>query len=262
MPEGMVPAVWRAVQILDLLASRREPLSLAELTQQLGLPKSSVLALCNTLAQTALLRRGDRSTFELGPRPLDWARTYLESTDITKEFVRAWDELGQLQDEGVVLSVLDGSDTVYVACRNGVQPLGVTYRIGMRLPASCTASGKALLSTLPDAQLRQLYRGATLSRLTARSHAGIKSLLGDLQAVRSRGYAIDDEEVREGMTCIGAPIFDASGHNAVAAVAVSALKTRSAGQIESLAAAVTKLAALLSRRLGGRAPLLAGHSGA
>lgn len=253
LPRGTVPAVLKAVQVLDVLAASRDPLSLAQLTRRLGLPKSSVLGLCTSLTLTGLLTRHDNGAYHLGTHLVDLAHAYLANTDLTKEFVDAWESLQVLPGEGAVLAVLDGADSVYVACRNGDLPLGVTYRIGMRLPASCTATGKALLSTLPEARVRELYRGGALPRLTRHSLTSLKALLDDLRRTRERGYAVDDEETREGMCCFGAPVFDSSGSHAIAAVAVSTLKAQTdPGKTELAVSAVTRLAALLSKRLGAK----------
>jgi len=256
LPKASSPALFRAVQVMDALASAGEPLSLAALTQRLGLPKSSILGLCTALCETGLTRRTERGSYELGGRILDFAHAYLRTTDITKEFVHAWDEIGELRDEGVVLAVLDGTDAVYVGCRNGNRPLGVSYRIGMRLPASCTATGKALLSTLPENQVKQIYRGVTLPALSPHSHTTLKSLITDLAEIRLRGYAVDSEETREGMYCIGAPIFDASGSHAIAAVAVSTLKAQGAEHQRQVTESVVRLAGILTKRMGGASPRL------
>ncbi len=251
VPRDAVPAVLRAAQILDTLTEQREPLALAELTRRLDLPKSSVLGLCNTLASTGLVTRHSDGRFGLGVHLVDLAHAYLAGVDLTQEFNNLWDSMHEPPKEGVVLAVLDASDVVYVACRNGEIPLGVAYRIGMRLPASCTATGKVLLSTLPDARIRELYRGGKLPRLTRHSRPSLKALLEDLAETRARGYAIDDQETREGMMCIGAPGFDASGSQAVAAVAVSMLKyPGDAHQFDSATRTVREIARVLSRRLG------------
>lgn len=250
-PRDAVPAVLRATQILDTLAEVREPLTLADLTRRLELPKSSVLGLCNTLASTGLVTRHADGRFGLGVHLVDLAHAYLAGVDLTQEFSNAWDSMHVLPKEGVVLAVLDGTDVVYVACRNGELPLGVAYRIGMRLPASCTATGKVLLSTLPESRVRELYRGGKLQKLTRHSRGSLKALLADLAEIRERGYAIDDEETREGMMCIGAPVFDASGAHAVAAVAVSMLKyPEDREKIRLAAAAVKEFGGVLSKRLG------------
>lgn len=257
LPKGTVPAIIKAVQILDTLAASKDPMTLAELTQRLELPKSSVLALCTSLTRTGLLARSDGGAYQLGTHLVDLAHAYLSNIDLTKEFSTTWDSLALLPGEGVVLAVLDGTDVVYVACRNSDLPLGVTYRIGMRLPANCTATGKALLSTLPDERVRALYHDAKLGRLTPHSHTSLKGLLKDLHETRLRGYTIDDEETREGMCCFGAPVFDSSGSYAIAAVAISTLK-RPNGQDKNhpAAHAVLEFARVLSTRLGAKGRLL------
>lgn len=258
LPKGAVPSVHKAVQILDTLAASKEPLSLAEITARLGLPKSSVLALATSLTRTGLVRRVDSGAYQLGTHLVDLAHAYLANIDLTQEFASTWDALAMLPGEGVVLALLDGTDVVYIACRNSDTPLGVTYRIGMRLPANCTATGKALLSTLPDERVRTLYRGVPLRQLTPHSHKTLKSLLADLHEARLRGYAVDDEETRAGMCCIGAPVFDASGSYAIAAVAVSTLKRDAEpGHDQPEIAAVLQFSRVLSKRLGAQ-PLKSG----
>ena len=250
-PRDNVPAVMKASQVLDALAASREPLALAELTRRLGLPKSSVLGLCNTLARTGLATRHADGRYSLGVRLVDLAHAYLAGVDLTREFGAALDETGAFARDGVVLAVLDGADVVYVGCRQGEVPLGVSYRIGMRLPACCTATGKALLSSLPDGRLAELYEGAALPRLTAHSLADFAALMDDIRHVRERGCAIDDQETREGMMCIGAPVFDAVNAHAAAAVAVSMLRWPEDKRRELAAAEeVRRFAQVLSRRLG------------
>lgn len=257
LPKGMVPSILKAVQILDTLAAARGPMTLAELTQHLELPKSSVLALCTSLTVTGMLGRLDGGAYQLGTHLMDLSHAYLANIDLTKEFIGTWDALAMPPGEGIVLGVLDATDVVYVACRNSDSPLGVTYRIGMRLPANCTATGKALLSTLPDERVRALYHGKGLEKLTPHSHGTLKALLKDLHATRLRGYAIDNEETRQGMCCFGAPVFDSSGSYAIAAVAVSTLKRPGEnGVTPPVIQAVLEFAAALSKRLGAKGKFL------
>lgn len=224
LPKAVVPSVLKAARVLDELAASRDALTLGELAARLDLPKSSTLGLCTSLTVSGLLRRFDDGTYHLGTHLVDLAHAYLSRTDLGKEFSQALDALKAFDEDGAVLAVRDGTDAVYVACRNGCLPVGVTYRIGMRLPVSCTATGKALISTLSDAEIRQLFRGQRLPRLTARSCRSVGTLLEELRSVRRQGYAVDDEETRAGMCCIGVPIVDPGGGPAIAAVAVSMLK--------------------------------------
>ena len=248
-----VPAVARAARLLDTLAAAREPMSLSALTRALTLPKSTVHNLCLTLVQTGLLTRFENGTYHLGLHVMDLAHAFVARTDLTVEFVKVWESLALLPEETIILSVLDGADVVYVACRNGSRPLGVNFRIGMRLPANCTASGKALLSTLPPQRVAALMRVSGFRALTRRSVDNLGALQRQLALARTRGYAVDDEETRDGMLCFGAPVFDSRSGEAVAGVAVSMLKAAQGRRERTLAAqAVKRTAEALSRRLGAR----------
>lgn len=223
LPKAVVPSVIKAARLLDEVAASRDALTLGELAARLELPKSSTLSLCTSLTVTGLLKRTDNGTYRLGTHLVDLAHAYLSRTDIVQEFAQALDALRAFDEEGAVLAVRDGTDVVYIACRNGNQPIGITYRIGMRLPVSCTATGKALISTLSNQEIEQLFRGKELPRLTDKSCRSVGALLEELSEVRRQGFAVDHEETRDGMCCIGVPISNPAGGRAVAAVAVCML---------------------------------------
>jgi DNA-binding IclR family transcriptional regulator len=250
LPKGNVPSVNKAVQILDAVAAANNALSLAELTETLKLPKSSVLAICSSLSRNGLLKRLDNGSYRLGTHVLDLAYAYLSNISLTQEFLNVMETFGGLPGEGIVLAVLDGADIVYVACRNSDAMVGVTYRIGTRLPASCTATGKALLSTFTDEEVQALYKKVSMIQLTSKSHKEVGTLLKDLHGVRLRGFAVDDEESHMGLFCIGAPIFDASGSHAIAAVAVSSLHRPTRIHQHPAIPTVLEFSDILSRRLG------------
>ena len=234
--------------------ARKNPsVTLATLTSALGLPKSTVHGLCAALVQAGLVTRFENGTYHLGLHVMDLAHAFLARTDLTIEFVKLWESLALLPEETIILSVLDGADVVYVACRNGSRPLGVNFRIGMRLPANCTASGKALLSSLAPERVKALFQASGLRTLTKKKTGGLKGLLEELAQVRKRGYSVDDEETRHGMICFGAPVFDSRSGEAVAGVGVSMLKAAVDRRQRILAAeAVKQMAQALSKRLGAR----------
>jgi DNA-binding IclR family transcriptional regulator len=242
--------VLKAARLLDELAASRDPLPLGDLCARMGLPKSSTLSLCTSLTLAGLLHRYEDGTYHLGTRVVDLAHAYLARTDLTREFDQALNRLPELNAGGAVLAIRDGAEVVYVACRNGDQAIGLTYRIGMRLPVSCTATGKSLISTLDDDAVRALFRGRSLPRLTAHSRRSVKSLLADLEAVRRLGYALDDEETHAGMCCFGVPIHDPDGGPVLAAVAVSTIKGQmsQSRQAETITA-LKELAQALQNRL-------------
>ena len=121
---AMVPSVTRALALLDLLAQERAPMSLARLSGSLGLPKSSVHALCATMVTLGYLRRQGEAGFFIGPRVMPLADAFVSGTDVAQAFNAVWEDMGAPPEETVILSVLNGSDVVYVAARSGVRPLG------------------------------------------------------------------------------------------------------------------------------------------
>jgi DNA-binding IclR family transcriptional regulator len=220
----LVPAVERAVRLLDALAASRQPRSLAELARTLALPRSSVHGLLATLVALGLARRNGDAEFSLGPKALQWADAYGTSADVLRAFAAPVDRFAALGTETVMLATLDGADVVYLACRQGSRPLAVNFRVGGRFPAACTSSGKAMLAALPDAAVRERVGAGPLPRLTRHGPPSVAALLRQFDGVRRQGVAIDDEETAEGMQCFGAAIRGPRGDDAMAAVAVSVIK--------------------------------------
>ena len=250
-----VPAVARALAVLDRLAQERVPMSLARLSSGLGLPKSSVHALCGTLLAHGYLRRQGEG-FYIGPRVMPLADAFVAGTHVVPEFHALWDQAATTPEETVILSVLDAHDVVYVAARYGSRPLGLAFRVGMRLPAHIAASGKAMLAWQPASTLRALFPNGELPT-PLREHTGARSLEAlevELAQVRVCGYSFDDEGVREGVRCIGAPVFDASGA-VVAGVGVCIQQQHvDAAARETHSRTVTRVARHLTERLGGTPP--------
>jgi IclR family transcriptional regulator, blcABC operon repressor len=243
----LVPSVRKAVQVLDLLAARGPgSLSLTAIAAGLDLPKSTALAICATLADSGMLTRDAGGCYRLGPHVTALVSGYLASTDPVLNLDEALSAVPELSDETIVVSVLDGADVVYIACRTGTQPIALQYRTGMRLPAHCAASGKALLSRLDEADVASRLSGADLRVRSTGSQRSLDGLLAELRKARQQGYAADNEEVARGMCCVGAAIGGNAGP-AVAAVSVSWVKA-AVGQQESAAhaTAIVRLAGLLS----------------
>jgi IclR family transcriptional regulator, blcABC operon repressor len=248
-----VPAVARAARMLEEIADAPGGMSLSGLARAIGAPKSSCLAVCNTLVECGLLVRTSSGGYQLGLKVVQLGRAYLGRSDIVTEFRRVDAELGLLPGDTIVLSVLHGREVTYVDARHGSRPVAMHYEIGMRLPAHCTASGKALLATLPVVRAAELYADARFESLTPRSIASVGALVVELEAIRARRYAVDDEETALGMICFGAAVLDGSGR-AAGALSVSMVKAAvDPAASESAARSVRRLAQALTTRLGGPA---------
>lgn len=247
----LVPAVMRAVQLLDTLATSAEPLGVSALARQLGLSKSTVHGLAVTLAHCGLLERQRDGRLEIGPKSLAWAGAFSERSNLIDAFGEIARDFPPLAEETVMLSVLDGAQVFYLACRHGTKPLAVNFRVGGRFPAWCTSTGKAMLATRPAAEVRTLLEEAGMRPITARGPASVEALMAQLAAIPVAGHAVDDEETAEGMNCFGAPVFAAGSAQAIAAVGVSLIKSTTTVQRRAqVIDAVCELARRISMRLG------------
>src|ERR1039458_3540701 len=209
---GTVPSIHRAVQVLDLLAASVEPMTLTEMARELGLPKSSLLAICTTLTELQMMQRTPDGRYDLGIHLVDLGNAYVSGTDLVKAFTSVSPQVTLLADETLVLSMLDGTQAVFLARRHGIHPVGFSWsQAGARSPANCTATGKAQLSMMPEAEIRRRFTG-TLHQRTPYSIGDVEELVRDSKRTRARGYAIDDEESRVGLVCLGCPVLDASGN--------------------------------------------------
>jgi DNA-binding IclR family transcriptional regulator len=225
--ESLAPAVTRAGAILDLLAENAgEAAGPSELARRLGLPKSSIANICNALAEIGLVRRIGTG-FALGRKLAELGGAYLASVDQVQEFYDASRLLPTGSEETVQLAILDGLEMTYLARHDGRQPVRLTSQIGRRLPATVTATGKAALASLePDDLDRRLAGILTLPTLTPNSLASVGALRADLDEVRRRGYAMDDEETVEGVVCFGVMIPGRRPGEGPYAASITLLKAR------------------------------------
>jgi DNA-binding IclR family transcriptional regulator len=266
----LVPAVVRALAVLERLAQQRQPMSMARLASDLALPKSSVHGLCNTLLSFGYLRRQADGGLSIGPRVMSLAEAFVASTDVAREFDALWLSAApqEAPDETVLLSVLDGGDVVYLAARNGTQPLGLAFTPGMRLPAHLAATGRAMLAYLAPARAsgtadvdgNALAGAGLLAAMTPRSLTAPAELAAELALTRQRGYSVDDEGVRLGLFCLAAPVFDAHARP-VAGIGVCLNKaTLDDACLARQQQRVVDIAHALSDRLGGESPAWAASS--
>lgn len=191
----------RAGTVLETIASSSSgALRLSELSGALGLPMSSLSNICRALEASRLLKREPGGAYVLGSRLVELARAYLGSSLPIASFHEIVSSMPVLGAVTAQLAVLDGQDVLYMARRDGSQPFQISSGVGVRLPATCTAVGKVLLANLP-VTLEELGIRPPFRTATDRSHRGVESLRQDLEGVRARGYAVDDEETSLGVMC-------------------------------------------------------------
>ncbi|MCI4665505.1 MAG: IclR family transcriptional regulator [Neomegalonema sp.] len=245
-----VPALDRGVQILDFVAGAEIAPNATEICKKVGIAKSSAHGLLSTLCELGLLvRRGDQ-TYSMGPHVARWGAAFERQTDIGREFAQIWDTATTLPGATITLSVLEGDRVVYIGARNSGATPWVDFRIGMSLPAAFTATGMAIMSRMSNAEIRAQLSNGLPAPLTPYSVRTIDDVLENVAAARAHGLSIDQQQTREGMICLGAPILNAQGR-AIAGVAVSFPVEEFDDLREQLTKEIKAIAETLSARMGG-----------
>jgi len=225
--DELVPAVARAAAILELVSEARGvSLTPSEIARELDLPKSSTGNICAALESAGLLVKRENG-YTLGRKLVELGGRYLATVDPLREYYDLCRSLSTISKEASRVAILDGLDVLYLAKHEGYQPIRLTANIGDRFPASCTATGKILLSMLDPAQVVDRYRSVrVLPTLTDRSVATVSDLMKELDVVRANGFAIDNEETTRGVTCFAVGVEGFRGDFTNVAVSATVLTDR------------------------------------
>ncbi len=242
--------VVKAIGILDILAAKADKgISLAELSAMIKMPKSSTHRHLATLQELGLAERKDGDRFYLGTKVIELAGLFLANSDLRIESQAVLNDLAEKTGETIHLAVPSGTEVVYIAKVESRHALGMSSHLGGRLPMYCTALGKSILA-FSNPELLQAVLAEPLRPHTPNSLISGKALITDLALVRSRGYAIDDEENEPGIRCVGAPIFDYTA-SPVAAISISVPRERmDQERLRSLGSLVSEAAQTVSKRHG------------
>jgi DNA-binding IclR family transcriptional regulator len=206
----LVPAIARAVDILEFLAHSRRGLSISEISRNLQIPKSSTYLALATLEKKGFLQRNAQSgKYSFGPKLVSLSRRVLEHLDL-REVARPFMNALMIKTGSVVhLAVLERNEAVLI---DRVEPAGQSAGadwVGRRLDINCTGVGKALAAFLSEEQFDTLITAKQFARHNDNTIVSIRDLKKELARVREQGFAVDDEEDEIGLRCIGVPILDA-----------------------------------------------------
>jgi DNA-binding IclR family transcriptional regulator len=207
----LVPAVDRAARLLELLEVHGQPMTISELARQLGINKGTTRDLLETLRTHGLLERDeDRKQYRLGPRLARLGIAALGQLDLASVARPFLIDLADEINGAVVLLVPQGERaTIVDKVDGGRVAVEASATVGRRIPLAAGASGKVFLAYLEDAERAQYW--ANLTHPTARTITDPALYAKELERVRRRGYATDDEEYLTGVRAACAPVFDARG---------------------------------------------------
>jgi IclR family acetate operon transcriptional repressor len=250
------PSVVTAFDILDVIAGSAEPVTMASIVHQLGLPKSSVFRLLRALESVeAVARRDADKRYVLGPRLRQYAARH-NGDGLIADFTELVAPIARELNETMQLGVLTGTDVTFLACINSTQPVRLVATPGRTLPAHATATGKAILAFSPEETVASLLSGG-LVPVTPQTISEESLFRRELARIRARGYSQEAEESTANLSCIAAPIRGVDGKVFGAVTLCIPRATIPTDRFDDLVQAVLDSSGRLSNRVQSRqlAPL-------
>ena len=200
-------ALTRGLNILQFLALSGGPVTLAELHEEIALPKSTLVRLLSELVRSEFTVRVDeRPAFRLGHEVMVLANAYVKGLDISKVAGPYLSTLSGSTRQTSNLGVLDGDQVLHVCVEVPDRPLRFETAAGSRAAAYCTGLGKMLLASLPPQDVSGHLPVGELVPVTPRTLTDRTQLTRELAKIARRGYALDDNEHSEGLRCLSVPV--------------------------------------------------------
>lgn len=248
----LIQSVDHAIDILEAFIGEEEEYGVTELSKKLGLPKNNVFRLLATLENRDLIEQNRSSgNYCLGIKTFEIGQAYRSQKGLLKQARPVLEELEAKCNETVYLGIIQDGMVVYVDMVETTRSVRIVSKLGRRVPAYCTAVGKAQLAYESLDELENIIEKVKFNHNCQNTIQDKQTLIDRLQKIAQIGYAIDNEEYEEGVICVGAPVFDYTRH-VVAGVCISAPILRmSEERIKNeLSNLVIKAAQEISRHLG------------
>jgi DNA-binding IclR family transcriptional regulator len=218
--------VDRVVDILETFTWLGSELGVSDISRALDLKKATTHRLLASLRRRGIIAQDPTTRrYRLGMKLWElgtMATNQVDWVDRVKPFL---EQLTRSSGETTHLAVLNDGQVLYVDKVESSRSLRMPSQVGRRLPVHCTGVGKALIAYLPDEVLEGLVSRRGLAPFTRNTITDLGALKDELALIRNRGFAVDNEEIEEGLVCIGAPIRDHTAH-VVAAVSIAGPSSR------------------------------------
>lgn len=250
----VIGSLEKGINVVELLADH-ESLSVSEVAAHMGINRSAAHRFLATLRELGWAEKDDDGKYRLTFRVLEQAMKMADRFEIRRVARPFMQRLAGLTNETVNLGYWDGQGIVHLDKIDSQNILRMDSRIGSHAPAYCTALGKSILAFLPEDALTDYLANTEYEPIGPNTITSPTALKTELEKIRNKGVAVDDEEMAPGLRCVAAPVFDYTDHPRYAlSVSGPAMRMKrsliSTIEVE-LKAACAELSALLGKP-GGR----------
>jgi DNA-binding IclR family transcriptional regulator len=252
---GGIQSLERAFAILEDIARRRDGISLAELSKNVGLHNSTAFHLLKTMVQLGYIHQAkDTKRYRVGSRVFALASGALDENEMLALATPVLEQLTGETGVSAHFAIRSGTDIVVIARTAGGGMLQLSDRAGAMRPAHATALGKVLLAAVPAEQLDRMLQQMELRRYTAKTIVEQDALRRQIEASRETGIAYDDGEFDDDVRCVAVAVHDFAGRVAGAIGISGPIWRLSLPSLQDKAAQVRAAAAQFSQRLGYAPP--------
>ncbi len=206
--------LMRAIDILDLLSKKKEGYTLAELTEILEAPKTSVYDILKTLQYRGMITEESVKglmVYKIGLQSFLIGSAYLNDLDLINIAKPYLEELAENMSATTFMAVMDHYKVTYVYKYESSRSVITTANIGTRRPINQASLAKAIIAFASDKEISETIAHTKFEPLTERSITSVEKYIDELKKVREKGYALDDRENADLQVCAAAPIRDAEG---------------------------------------------------
>ncbi len=250
--EYIIQAVSHALDLLEQFHDDIDELGVTELSKRLKLHKNNVFRLLATLESRGYIEQNKATeNYRLGLKALELGQTFIKQMGLLRQAKPILERMVEKSNETSYVAIYKENHIVYLDVIETNLTVRVVSRVGSRLPAYCTASGKVHMAHMSEEELDELLATMKFTQHTPSTIADADTMHKALEQVRKNGYAIDDEELDPGVRCIAAPIRDYT-RRIVGAISISGPSMRISNERikEELVPLILTSAADLSTRLG------------
>lgn len=207
-----IQSIERCFTILNFLSSTHSILTLESLTQKTGLNKTTCFRFLKTMRRLGLVEQNpDKKTYQLGPAVVSLGLKALKGMNLRHAALPVMQNLRNETEETVNLSLLSGTEIIFIERLMSDYLVNANINVGDRLPVYCASMGKVILAFLSEEHAAEIISQLEFKGRTGRTIISHALLEKELAAIRARGYALNDEELERGLRAVAAPIIGYSG---------------------------------------------------
>ena len=246
---NIILSVAKAMDLLRTLSLAGKPLSLKELAQQCGYPKSTVFGLLTTMRSCDVITQTAEGKYTLGLRLFEYGRQVERSWDISLVAHPYMERLCQQTGASVMLSICEGDSVITLDQVEARDKLRIASDVGVRMPIYCTSQGKVFLAHKPLAEVDKLLRQ---SMIPFTPHTIIEpiALSQEIQQCRINGYAVEDGEYKIGLRSVSAPIYTVEGSVRYTVGVIGMFRSTRSEEFRTATERVCVTAGMISAALG------------